>query len=368
MIITEELLRSFARYEIAFEDLHIDNTKSIRYEDYELTLEDLEAVFDRILKEDIGWERFCEEWLIPVWWDEETAGMLFLFPMIPERENSFYDGLPYSDGEVALRVFAELNRYIVFEGKDCGELRDTASYLKELLRCYRENRNRELIDWDYPDSIKKNFVMAVYRRELDHMQIDEERRELFKRYLDELIDHKDAYAMKVKGDLHYGGSSFYPCDWNICRDLLERSFELEQDPYTANSLGYIYYYGRCNNGVPEYDKAFKCFTFGYIHHLYESAYKLADMYKGGKGVPKSMETYASMIEDLYDYALKDFCEGEDKSFADVALRMGSVVEDFYEEPKDAYAYYLQADYAIKKRSKMGYYGDDKVAGHIGEAL
>ena len=31
------------------------------------------------------------------------------------------------------------------------------------------------------------------------------------------------------------------------------------DTFAANSLGYIYYYGRVNNGIPEYDKAYKYF-------------------------------------------------------------------------------------------------------------
>ena len=93
-----------------------------------------------------------------------TAGMLFLFPMIPERENSFYDGLPYSDGEVALRVFAELNMYIVFEGKDCGELRDTASYLKELLRkliLHFQLFMEQMLKMEYYKDIYKQLVFHL---------------------------------------------------------------------------------------------------------------------------------------------------------------------------------------------------------------
>ena len=49
-------------------------------------------------------------------------------------------------------------------------------------------------------------------------------------------------------------------------------------------IGYIYYYGRCWDGQPQYDEAFRYFSVGAAGGIYESRYKLADMFAKGYGV------------------------------------------------------------------------------------
>ena len=149
--------------------------------------------------------------------------------------------------------------------------------------------------------------------------------------------------------------------------------ELEPDPQIANTLGYMYYYGRCTDGVPEYDKAFYYFSIGAAGWYYESRYKLADMYRHGYGVAKNPKVVWSIIWELYEEQLKKIRRGEfGSNFADVALRAGNIWKEginCYASPDNAYFYYLQAQYAIRMRMLAeDNYGDQKVAAGIEQAV
>ena len=54
---------------------------------------------------------------------------------------------------------------------------------------------------------------------------------------------------------------------------LLKLFELERDPYVANSLGYIYYSDRF--GSPDYEKAFYYFDYAAGDGVVEATYKLS---------------------------------------------------------------------------------------------
>ena len=137
------------------------------------------------------------------------------------------------------------------------------------------------------------------------------------------------------------------------------------DPFIYNTLGYIYYYGRCNDGVPEYDEALKYFSVGAANGIHESIYKLADMLQNGCGAPKSEKGAAQLILGLYDESLEMFCnENYACKLADVAFRIGKLFEYGRGVEKDielAFLHYLIAEYAISKRMEMyDFYGDKKV--------
>lgn len=182
-------------------------------------------------------------------------------------------------------------------------------------------------------------------------------------------------AYEVKAYACYGGSVLYECDWTVSRDCLLHLLELQEDadPFICNTLGYIYYYGRCNDGVPEYDKALKYFSVGAACGVYESQYKLADMYLAGNGVPQNKCAAANVIDKLYGECIKAFCDGQyDGKFADVAYRMAGLCErgdGMEEDMLSAYACCLQARFSINKRMElMNYYGDKKVKANIETAL
>ena len=96
----------------------------------------------------------------------------------------------------------------------------------------------------------------------------------------------------------------------------------------ANTLGYIAYYGRCEDGIPDYETAYKYFSFAAFNGVYEAQYKIADMFQKGNGVTRSPETAQGMIQRLYNENLRYIQRGIFASkFADVALRMGGLFAD-----------------------------------------
>ena len=186
------------------------------------------------------------------------------------------------------------------------------------------------------------------------------------RYLSEEQEKEKAEL----GYAYYGGNSEYPCDWVKSRDifleLMEES-ENKRGQY-ANTLGYIYYYGRTNDGVPQYDLALKYFSIGEAYGYFESTYKLADMYMKGQGVPKDEMAAFALVSRYFNETLKKFLMGEDSCMADLALRMGRMLWNGTGTEKDEHeAYWMLnlAEYAIDRRMKCDrQYGDEKVKAAI----
>ena len=124
---------------------------------------------------------------------------------------------------------------------------------------------------------------------------DEETQAAYRKILDSLCDEDDVVAIKKKAYACYGhGNAAYGQDWQASLACLLKLMELDPDPQTANTLGYMYYYGRCTDGVPEYDKAFYYFSIGAAGWYYESRYKLADMLRHGYGVAKNSRASAAL--------------------------------------------------------------------------
>lgn len=177
-------------------------------------------------------------------------------------------------------------------------------------------------------------------------------------------------ALDLKGYSCYEGSRLYAQDWQVARDCFERLVKISDNPYYANTLGYIYYYGR--TGAPDYEKAYKLFQFGAIHGIQESIYKLGDMYRKGLGVPKRPGVAYALYRRTYDEARETFIEQPDGNFADAALRMGDVFRDGIDvepDPVRAYHYYLEADCAARRRTEVTeFWGAREVAETAARAL
>lgn len=224
------------------------------------------------------------------------------------------------------------------------------------------------------DDDKKEFIEYYYENPQELEQSDENVKAAYRVCVEEGVSKDWIVALTAKAYACYGGNCIYECDWEASRDLLLRLVELdgENNPFYYNTLGYIFYYGRCNNGEPQYDEAFKYFSVGAIAGIFESRYKMADMLMGGKGVPKNLRSAATMIIGMYDENYDIFCKGGyDGKFADVSLRMGGLYEYGTGLEKNlelAYYHYLQAEYAIKLRSeRYRQFGDGKVRERITQA-
>ncbi len=227
--------------------------------------------------------------------------------------------------------------------------------LREVLEKWVSSKGEE-----YPESITVRIANQFDCDSIDKQS--EKTQQLFKKCLDSLCEKKDPKAIQRRGYCYYCGTKIYPNDWFKARDAFIEYYQLTGDASAANTLGYIYYYGRCNGGVPEYEQAFKYFSIGHAHTYYESTYKLADMFAHGYGVVKNGETANHLYWGVYEQNIKRFIkEDYECKFADAALRMGNCFRKEIGAPKDletAYYYYLQADYAIRKRTAVAnFYGD-----------
>ena len=195
-------------------------------------------------------------------------------------------------------------------------------------------------------------------------------------YHDNLITNANKahpLSMRMIGYDYYEGTNGFECDPNKSCYWLEKYFDVTGDPDVARTLGYIYYYGRTTNGVPQGDKAFQYFAIGHIAGgYYEATYKLADCYLKGLGTIPSKQAAFRLVKDIYEPTLNCFLNGEDSKFADVCLRMGSFYKDGIYVDKnlfEARCYYLEARVAIKKRLEhMEYIGDRGVALAISKSL
>ncbi|WP_029318851.1 sel1 repeat family protein [Butyrivibrio sp. AE3004] len=258
-----------------------------------------------------------------------------------------------------------INNIGIYIGCYEEEIKSALLEIIQMADNYEFNRNHEPVDWKLTKSQIEEILQEFIE---DTAGVSNSRRELFRKIINEECDAENPLAMRIKGYGCYGGDKVFDCDWDESRKLITKLFELDGNPYYANTLGYIYYYGRCNEGVPEYEKAFQYFSIGFAHDVIESMYKIADMFLAGKGCIKSPETSAHIIHKLYYGCRPDFCMGDDAKFADVALRMAAHYQrnGRYSE---AFYHYLEADYAIKKRlKKSDFFGDKKVQDNITKSI
>jgi len=421
----KELLRRFARYEITARELpkeyfqleeeEAEQLKTV----YQITLDDLLSVVSRLEQEDIKFLQFMDDWYAPIEYGYVLGKILgvdafydevHMYDRIGARRTDPAAVLPKNDLELCREIMDNLgytNEDIWYDdtndfddtyahGKeiehdeDEGALYDEdddegmiyplardvldLKYIRELVHCVEENKAKSVTEWDFPDSIKKSYVYQQDDAIHNGDEPEEDYKILFRRYTEELAEKGDVEALEILGYQYYGGTSVYPCDWMKAKEIFIGLFEKTGEAMYANTLGYIYYYGRTTDGVPDNEKAFYYFSYGAAAGIYESRYKISDMIAKGRAVPQNKELAASIIRQMYRENREAFeSEWFDCKFADLALRMGGISEngadDYYEpDPDEALGYYLQARLAIQRRKKYNYYGDDKVERSIEEAI
>jgi len=366
--VSTDKLKQFARYEITYSDLAggaclpfcISGTDK-----YIMSAEDVAALCRSCKSRSADTVR--SQWLSAAQIFLETGILVF---GMPRTEDSIVEGCRFLPTEQNLLadMYVEL----------CNVLRKEENIrpaMEALIACADEvinMRSLPLSARGYSDKDKQRFISLL--SEDDGLKnANDAEIELFASYVNELSTKDNVVALREKAYGCYGGNRAFETDWTASRDCLLRLMELDNNPATANSLGYIYYYGRTNGGEPQYDKAFYYFSIGAAGGVYESRYKLADMFANGFGVPKNEQIAADIIREMYDDTIGYIRDGIFCcKFADVALRMGRVLEkgiDCDDSASEAYYYYLQAEYAIRMRiAEGGEYGDSAVAHHINDAI
>lgn len=240
-----------------------------------------------------------------------------------------------------------------------------------------EDRNKPSLERRYPVNIKERLLEKLENDAVMNEAL-EEHIALYRLFAEELADANNTYGLHAVGYGCYGGNHAFDCDWVRSRDCIFKLFELEDEmpkkAFLANTLGYIYYYGRCSDGVPDYESAYEYFSFAAFNGVYEAQYKVADMFKNGYGVVKSPKTAKNIIAKLYDENIQYMRDGEfNCKFADIALRMGVMLtnndDDEENDYEEALYYYTQAAFAIRMRMmEANYYGDSKVSDSIASAI
>ena len=328
---------------------------------YELQPEDLLAVTEKMKTAPEG--ALEEEWAGPL---VDVAPLLFQTDRTVWKDCAVegYHGLP-CEAELCLDAFEKLLAAIAVGEPDPAPIEEK---LKKLIAM----RGQAVPLRSYDDDAKEKYI-RYYEDSEKLQQASEGEVLLYVLYTDELCGKKNITALNAKAYACYGGNRAYPCSWAKSRDLLLELMNLDESPAYANSLGYIYFYGRTNGGKPEYNKAFYYFSIGAAGGMYESRYKIADMFRGGYGVPKNHWICAKLINELYADTLHFLLEETyDSKFADIALRMGDLQRDGIGMPKNPMAalyFYLQARFAIRKRREtVQYYGDELVEQTVRRAL
>lgn len=236
-----------------------------------------------------------------------------------------------------------------------------SSLAKEVDYFNNKSKDRSLI-------IMSTFV-EIHAQESNYYQFNlmPKLLEVFKEYLDYLIDLDDSLALKAKAYLDYEGAYFWKINYKESEQLLLRLAN-KGDSEACNTLGYLYYYHNLT-GEPDYKKAYDYFVPAALLNNHEAIYKIADCIYYGKGTILNTVLAKRLLTNLYEETKKEYLNGFYLSkYADVCLRLAriSLIED---NKKQAIIYALEAKYALKMRMNMiDYLGDDIVKKEIDDFL
>ena len=364
--ITPEIAKKLLRYELTYADYAeavVPPGNWVYGQVYSYTLADMETLLKNLQKKKPGdaeladWARLATE---------ELSGQV----LISDGKAEFSFGSDYldmmqpgNDTAMAEFLFEEISGFLPENYAPNGH---PDADIKQMLADIKNYRAKKLVHralWSYGKKVKAlecacgSYLRTAAEDELADLRI----------IVTGLSEDGNRQALEVLAYACYGGNRLFACDWVRSRDCLLRLSEREDVPdkdkaFYANTLGYIYYYGRCSGGVPEYDKAFSCFSLGADCGIYESMYKLSDMYLHGYGTAKNLYAAQIQLRMVFEKSYDSIRSSEfDCEFADVALRLGNLCRDGIIEDESAEAYYQMADFAIKKRAKFNRYGDSKVA-------
>ena len=374
-------MQKIARYEITFKDILDGSPFSVENvicpEVYSFTVDDLHHTFRALEDLDPIVKDFREHWYYPITqlydaFDLNRACGYLDNPDDIRKRSKGYPGLKILDSDYFKELWLELE----WACESCDEgihLSESLDYdeINDVFNRYYSNKGKAIEEQIFSDAEMEEYI-GFFEYDDFVKEVDEEKLALARKFIEYFCEKNSKLALRIKGYACYGGNRLYPCDWDQSHDCISRLYEMTDDPQYANTLGYIYYYGRCNGGVPEYDKAFHYFGIAAANGLYEGMYKLADMFRHGYACKESKRTASSLYHMVYNDCIKQFFKGKHANFADAALRMGNVYAKGIGEkinPSYAYHYYLQAYYAARLRAEEDdFFGNTTVVINVQKAL
>ena len=383
IFVTQQKLIDFCRYDIGWLDLVGDSTDDaypsngfdVQCEvDYPMQLEDLRIALSHFADDDVSLYDFVLDWWFPIMvYFFHNLCLDELFGPDPNAMTKIeIPTIPMTEEDVLVTILAviansDLEQKSAHPSLPLSHSLDLESMIN-MIELFQEDKDLPITERRYTIPQKTAFINH-WDNNLLLNDAPEDIKTLFMSFTDELCDKEIFEALKAKAYACYGGNAVYPCDFKESAKLLEILWKKFSFGYAANTLGYIYYYGRLN-GTPDYEKAFFYYSVASNFNIIEAKYKLADMFMQGKYVlPNPPLAYQTYIK-LYDET-KFYFENGDAGcdFADCALRLGKALAELPSQRLRRYAVMLEADYAISKRIEKSYeYGDKQVQANIKEEL
>ncbi len=367
MAYSKDHLKSFCRYEISGEELMDSQKYTSPFEPcpdpekygYVCTLADLSEAIENGSGEE---EEFIRQW-VP------------LFLLLVRNRHVLIENTYEGDNKGMPTEYSILLEAAVILAEMYGSEETDADLdeVRDLIKNYYDNLKRPLDERTLTVPEMMDFIL--YWRSGDE-QPEGIRRRLYQEYVDLLADNHMYEALHIRAEECSEGTHVFAPDWKQARADYEELLDMTNEPQYAEALGNIAYYGRTNDGRPEYDRALQYYTMAAMTGRNASRLKLADMYLYGEGVRKNPISAASAVNDVYSQELELFVNEEyDCLFADSAYHMGNLYRDAEEiyEPDMAYYYYLQAQYALLKKMEVHETFEDrnlalKIAAAIREVL
>lgn len=382
-------VKEFVSGRIRFEELTtgIEDPDSVNFacsEPFYLSLDDIKSAINHFIDKECDCDIVIDDWYDNLYW--QLGDAIHIPALVGEPDDTIEEldiylgsSYPFYDSDAALvkGVFTAIEEIDEYRW-DCNE--DPAYCVNELIKLqqridnYSINKGKPHDQWILNEGQKRDFLHFYNEDSLaDADPVDQQ---IYKKILIEYADKDNLYALRTLGYACYGNDNpVFSCDWNKSRDCFLKLMNLAQgkdQAMYANTLGYIYYYGRCNNGVPQYDEAYKYFSLAAFFGYYEARYKVADMIRDGKGIFKNEEAAFRMYTELYDDNYARFLRDGDCVLSDVALRIASCYQHgkgTYKNLMTAYYYYLIAKLAIDERmKKSNFFGLTTVSASIRTGL
>lgn len=251
-----------------------------------------------------------------------------------------------------------INMYSENRFPDLKTPREAIDFIDDIL-C---QKGKFISERKYKDKTLIILLCYIYYLLPGSMKDKVEIQNFYKTGIEQLASKNIPQAMVELGYNYYEGNNHCEIDFYKSEYWLKKAFEITNDPNLSRTLGYIYYYGRTNNGVAEGDKAFKFFSHAHFAGGYfEATYKLADCFLRGYGTIKSPIAAFKIVDSIIDENRRNYLESDDSKYADVALRKGSYYLNGTGcdiDYQKALFYLLEARDAIKIRMEYSYDPND----------
>ena len=382
IFVTQQKLIDFCRYDIGWFEL-VGGTADDAYPtdgfdvqcevDYPMQLEDLRTALTHFEEDNVPLDDFIFDWWYPVIvYFFHNLCLDDLFGPDPDAMTAIeVPSLPMNEDDVLVTILAviahsDLDKKL-YKPLPLSRYLDLDSMIN-MIDLFLEDKDLPITERRYTIPQKTAFINH-WDNNLLLNDAPDDIKALFRMFTDDLCENQVFEALKAKAYGCYGGNAVYKCDFALSAKLLEVLWRKFSFGYAANTLGYIYYYGRID-GKPDYEKAFFYFSVASNFNIVEAKYKIADMFMKGQYVlpnpPLAFQTYIKLYDET-----KFYFENGDLGcdFADCALRLGKALAELPNQRIRRYAVMLEADYAINKRIEKAYeYGDKKVQASIREEL